>query len=372
MLEQADKAVVRDLEREDLPAVAQLFQNTFRRGIPAPPPSLVEYLREILFEHPWHDEAIRSKVYVSGRGVVQGFIGVFPGRFEFDGRPLRAAFAGSMMVERPEQNPLAGARLLRAFLAGPQDISLTETANSVALGMWQKLSLRPDVGYSLNWLRVFRPATATVRIMETRWGAAGLLKPLGSLADTMSEKAGLSVLRAPAPAGARSTGFRDASQQEFRDALLALSREYPLRPQWDDKLLDWLIGHAAQKRSFGTPSWRVGETRTGKLVGAYAYFGRPGGIAWLLQALSSPAAAGDLVDDLFSQADAQGCAGLRGAGHPWLAPELISRKTTFYGRSYYLAHARDKELLQPIRAGQALVSGLAGENWMRLIGDTFD
>jgi hypothetical protein len=43
----------------------------------------------------------------------------------------------------------------------------------------------------------------------------------------------------------------------------------------------------------------------------------------------------------------------------------------FYGRSFYVAHARDKTLLEPIAQGRALISGLAGESWTRLIGDRF-
>lgn len=371
MLDQADKAVVRDLEREDLPAVAQLFQRTFRQAASAPP-SLVTHLHDILFDHPWFDEEIRSKVFVSAQRQIRGFIGVFPARLELEGRPLRAAFAGSLMVDEHEENPLAGARLLRAFLAGPQDLSLTETANATALGMWQKLSLPLDVGYSLNWIRIFRPATAAVNVLGRMSGAGNLLRPFGVLADRVAEKVGFSSLRFPTSQGPHRLQFRDVSRDEFRDAALALKDSFPLRPQWDAESLDWLIRQASQKRRYGEPSWRIGESRTGRLASAYVYFGRPGGIGWLLQALCSPAAAGELVDDLFSHADASGCAALRGGGHPWLTPELLRRQTAFHGRAFYLAHARDPSLLQPIHSGQALISGLAGENWMRLIGDSFD
>ncbi|MCJ8520459.1 hypothetical protein ABID21_003339 [Pseudorhizobium tarimense] len=371
MLEKADTATVRDLETEDLPAVAGLFQKTFR-GTASVPPSLLTYLHEILFDHPWYDQELRSKVFVAAHGQVRGFIGVFPARLEWEGRSLRAAFAGSMMVERPEEHPLAGARLLRAFLNGPQDLSLTETANATALGMWQKLSLPLDVAYSLNWLRILRPAAAAVNLMENAVSAARLLRPISQLADTAAEKLGLSVFHAPAAQASGRVRFQDAMMDEFVDAALTLKQEFPLRPQWDRHSLEWLLAHAAQKRRFGDPSWRVGISRDGEPVACYAYFGRPGGIGWLLQALCKPAAADDLVDDLFGHADGTGCAGIRGAGHPWLTPALITRRTIFHGRTFYLAHARDKTLLQPIQSGQALVSGLAGEKWMRLIGDRFD
>jgi hypothetical protein len=362
---------VRDLEPEDLPAVVHLFQKTFRRSQPAHP-SMVRYFREIFFDHPWHDEEIRSKVFVGGDGAIEGFIGVFPSRLELDGRPLRAAFAGSMMVDRHEQNPLAGARLLRAFLAGPQDISLTETANSLALGMWQKLALPLDIAYSLNWIRVLRQAGTAIQIAERGLKAASLLRPVASLTDGIIERAGLKAFRAPPLTGTGRVNFWDASRDDFADAMLKLGELFPLRPQWDRPTLDWFMDQAQAKRQFGEPSWRIAETRSGELVGCYAYYGRPGGIGWLLQALCAPKVAGEMVEDMFAHADAAGCVAIRGAGHPWLTPELISRKTLFYGRAFFVAHARDKTLLEPIKAGQGLISGLAGENWTRLIGDDFD
>ncbi|WP_119938644.1 hypothetical protein [Neorhizobium sp. NCHU2750] len=362
---------VRDLEREDLPAVAALFQKTFRRSEPARP-SMVSYLSETLFDHPWYDEEIRSKVFVNPDGNIGGFIGVFPSRLELEGRLLRAAFAGSMMVDRHEQNPLAGARLLRAFLSGPQDISLTETANAVALGMWQKLALPLDIAYSLNWLRVLRPAGTAIQIAERGMKAARFLRPVASLTDGIIERAGLKGFRVPPMQGIGRTNFWDASREEFSNAMLKLAERFPLRPQWDRASLQWFMDQAEAKRQFGKPSWRIAENRSGDLVGCYVYYGRPGGIGWLLQALCAPNVAGELVDDLFAQADAAGCVAVRGAGHPWLTPELISRKTLFYGRAFFVAHAKDKSLLQPIKAGEALISGLAGENWTRLIGDDFD
>lgn len=362
---------VRNLEREDLPAVAQLFQKTFRDAEPLRP-SMIQYFREVFFDHPWYDPDIQSKVFTNPAGDVEGFIGVFPSRLELDGRPIRAAFAGSMMVERPEQNPLAGARLLRAFLSGPQDLSLTETANSLALGMWQKLALPLDIAYSLNWLRIFKPGSTGVKILERSLKAARFLKPVGALADGIAERTGLAALRAPEVHGARRTNFWDATREEFLEAVLKLSDTFPLRPQWDRATLEWFMDQAEQKRQYGKPVWRIAESRSGQLVGCYVYYGRPGGIAWLLQALCSPAIAGDLVEDMFAHADAVGCVAIRGAGHPWLTPELISRKTMFYGRAFFVAHAKDKSLLEPVQNGQGLISGLAGENWTRLIGDDFD
>ncbi|CDN52460.1 Hypothetical protein RG1141_CH00930 [Neorhizobium galegae bv. officinalis bv. officinalis str. HAMBI 1141] len=370
MTGKTEAGTVRDFERGDIEAVAQLFQETFRKS-KAPSPSLIAYLEEAFFDHPWAEPDIRSKVFAEADGRVSGFIGVFPSRLELDGRPLRAAFAGSMMVRNPKENPLAGARLLRSFLTGPQDISLTETANATALGMWQKAGHPLDPGYSMNWLRILRPASAAVEILARRLRPATLLRPLGRIADRGAALTRMTPLR-PADRSASRITFRDVTREEFGTSLLTLALNYPLRPRWDGHSLGWFLRQAEDKRSFGYPEWRVGFAPDGRPVAAYVYFAGPGEIGWLLQALSAPNATPDLLDDLFAHAYEIGCSGIRGSGHPWLTPALMSRKTIFYGRSFYVAQARDKSLLEPIRSGQALISGLAGESWTRLIGDRFD
>ena len=133
-----DAAHIRPCTPDDIPAVAGLFQRTFRNQRAAAPASLQAYLRELYFEHPWRDPDLTSRVFVAN-GAVAGFIGILPLRLTFRGASIRAAVAGSLMVDKPRENPLAGARLLRAYLTGPQDLSLSDSANAVSRGMWERL-----------------------------------------------------------------------------------------------------------------------------------------------------------------------------------------------------------------------------------------
>lgn len=369
--------VIRDFQTGDIESVARMFQRTFRGhtgrgkagGKEKVSKTLMASIEQSFFRHPWNEPGLHSKVAVDEAGCVLGFIGVTPARLEFEGRSLLAAFAGSMMVDDPKANPLIGARLLRAFLAGPQDISLTETANHTALGMWQKLGHPLDPAYSLNWMRVLRPASTALQLLEWRVPLARLLRPFGRIADRA-----IAAIRRPSFGGseARRLEFRDVTAEEFGKAMLALKDVYAMRPQWDAHSMDWLMRQSEQKRSFGYPEWRVAYGPDGRAQAAYVYFAKAGGIGWVLQALSLPARAGEMVEDMFAHAHNYGCASVRGAAHPWLTPALLSRQAIFMGRSFYVAHAKDKSLLEPIKAGQALISGIAGERWMPLVGDTFD
>src|SRR5215470_18282184 len=160
-----DTAQVRACTPDDMAAVAGLFQRTFRHARRAAPAPLTAYLRELYFEHPWRDPALTSKVFVAD-GAVRGFIGILPLRLAFRGSTLRAAVAGSLMVERPQENPLAGARLMRAYMTGPQDLSLSDSANAVSLGLWERLGGKTVAMESMEWVRAFRPARAALALVE--------------------------------------------------------------------------------------------------------------------------------------------------------------------------------------------------------------
>ncbi|WP_137129818.1 hypothetical protein [Rhizobium sp. FY34] len=367
-------ATVRHFELDDIPAVARLFLKTFRKGRAAsatPSPVLLAQLRQIYFETPWYDPQIRSWVFVDEAGEVHGFIGANVVPMEYEGRPLRVAYAGALTVEDSALHPLAGARLLRSFLSGPQDISVTETANATAARMWQKQGIPLNTAYSLNWIRLLRPAAGAMSILERKLPAARLLSPLAHGIDWAFARMLSDPLRPRVEASPRRLSFQTVERSEFDAAALHLKDFYALRPRWDAPSLHWFSSHAAVKRNFGEPRYRLALGRDGQPASAYAYFRRRDDFAWMLQSLVTPEQAGDLVDDMLLDADSYGCAGIRGAAQPWLNAALMSRKSLFLSRTFFLAHARDKTLLQPFLAGEALASGLAGESWMRLIGDDF-
>ena len=174
-------SLIRAFSPEDMPAVAELFQKTFLNRRRSASESLKTYLAELFLHHPWYDPELASRVYVSPDGAVRGFIGVLPLHMCFRGRKIRAAIAGSLMVDRPEENPLAGARLLRSFANGPQELSISENANRVSENMWQKLGGRTVTFESLEWLRILRPAGAGIAIAREWFAAAALLHTLESM-----------------------------------------------------------------------------------------------------------------------------------------------------------------------------------------------
>jgi hypothetical protein len=366
----ADGARIRPCSVTDIPAVARLFQHAFRPQADAASQALEYYLRELFFDHPWQDRELTSKVFVSPSGAVEGFIGLLPLRLSWRGKQIKAAVASSLMVANPKENPLAGARLLRSFISGPQDLSLSETSNSVAQGMWQTLGGVAVPAYSMEWLRVLRPARFTVSAMGDWARPLKVLHPIGAAVDAVLDGVGRNPLRA-LPTPTMADDDIDPGDAALVAYILELAASYSLRPEWDEHSLGQFLGHAATKRRHGVLVRRVVLGRHNRPLGCFLYYQRSGGVGYVLQVLARPEARDLVIDRLFDHAFRTGCIAVRGRSTADLADTLLRRQAIFLHRSSLTAHSRDPELLNAIRSDDALITGLAGESWTRLIGDTF-
>jgi hypothetical protein len=360
---------IRSCTRDDIPAVAALFQRTFRDARTPAPASLQFYLRELYLDHPWHDPELASKVYVAEDGSIGGLIGILPLRLTFRGRPLRAAVAGSLMVDKPQENPLAGARLLRAYFTGPQDLSLSDSANTVSLGMWERLGGKAVVAESMEWVRAFRPAATMLALAAEAAPPARLARPLAAAADLVALRmAHLSSRFAPP---ASPTGDRATDDEELVRLIPEFAESYVVRPAWDAATLRWVLAHMARKERHGPMIARAVLGKDDRPLGCYVYYGRRGGVAFVLQMFSRPETVEPVLDNLLAHAAAQGCVAVRGRTQARLLDALQRRDCVFFRHNATVAHSANAELMAAIRAGDALITGLAGDGWTRLVGDTF-
>jgi hypothetical protein len=352
---------------DDIPAIARIFQKTFRDRRRPAPFSLETCLRELFFGHPWYDPELSTRVYVAPDGNVAGFMGVVPMHMSFRGRPVRAAVPTSLAVEDPKRYPLAGAKLVRAFLSGPQEISVSEPANEVSQAMWVRLGAHMFPSESMEWLRILRPAGLALALPARNW--TGLAAPVALAADLAIRKLAGERFRAP-----RTSAYQrdaDVSADELAPCLAEFSRFYALHPEWDAHVVQFMLRHAAQNKARGTLYVRVVYGRGDTPLGCYLYHGRPGKIAFVLQILAQPNALDAVLDSLFAHADAHGSVGVKGRTELRLLEPLLRRKCLFFRRHSAMMHSRDPELVEAVASGQAITSGLAAESWMRLCADQF-
>jgi hypothetical protein len=369
-------SLVRPLEAADVPAVAAMFQRMLRNIRSPPPAALVDYMGRFYLEETARGDGITSLVHVDDAGRVSGFVGVHALPMTIGGRPLLAAICGSLMVDGRDRDPMAGARLLKAFVDGPQDLSFSETANEVSTRLWTRLRGVVLPQYSLDWVRVIRPAAFVVDLATGRGGPARMLKPAAAAFDGLFRrrvKPGDRRWTAATAGGVPGAAcVSQIDRTRFAALVEPLTEQFALRPAWREMPLDGMLADAAAKPDLGDLVLAGVAAPSGAAIGAFAYHARPGGIGRVLQVLARPGQAGTVVDSIVDDAARRGLSGLRGRTQPALLEAMLTRRIAFVPVASTVVHARDAEIMQALKGSQAFLNGIAGESWSRLIGGRFD
>ena len=363
------KAEIRECEPDDLPLVASLFQRILRHGEKCNVPRLASYLNELFFEHPWSDPDLASLVSTTSNGTVNGFIGVLPVRMAYHDVPVRAALASSLMVEKSGNDDLIGVRLLRRFLGGPQDLSVTDTANQLSRRLWECLGGSLSTQYSMEWFRILRPAEGALALALEHWPMAAPLHVVTRMIDSLWSIS----KRRPFSIEAHDPSIRHVSLDigEAIELIPSFAADYELRPSWRSDELLWFLQHAQRKERHGLLIARRVIARNGTTLGCYLYYGRPGKVALVLQILSRRHYADMVFKALLSDAYGLGCTVVRGQSQPEMLAALLQNRCIFRRGPAVMAQSRNAELSSSIRTGSAWITGLAGESWSRLIGGQF-
>jgi hypothetical protein len=342
---------------DDLPSVARIYETAFGKAGRDGAARTAAALADLLFA-PTRDPDLPSLVSLKPDGRVGGYLGVLPLAMRHEGRPIRAAVPTSLAVEDPAADPLAGAKLVRAFLAGPQDVSLSEPINAVAMALWTRLGAEAVASESMEWLKVLRPAGFAAALAAERSRVAGLARPLARAVDRL-------IARAPAatsvPRGF-TTGPVDAAA--FVAAHAEVAQSYALHPTWTPADLDRLIGACGATRARGTLRLIATADRSGRPAGLVAYLGGAGRIARVVQMLARPDAAAPVIEGLFADLAATGAVAAKGRTQARLLDPLLSGGALLFRRHSSAVHARDPRLVEAVRRGEALTGGFAGESWM--------
>ena len=361
---------IRALERDDTAAVADLLVSAFQNGSRPSDLSLARYIEELFLDFPDRDPEINSLVHVDASNKITGFIGVLSQKFAFEGRTLRMAACNSFSVDKNAKDPMAAGHLLRAFIQGPQDFSLSDRCNRTSVAMWRLMRGPSLPYYSLDWERILHPAGYLAARAVERTRRAALLLPLAPLVDSLLTRMGSSQHWALVPArGAGNLVVEDTDDDTLVDIIPQLVADIALRPVWTEAGLRRVLRDGAHKSQVGTLVRQVVRNKSGGLLGAYLYYTSPRGIAETLHVLPAKGQAGLVLDCLLQDAKSRGAVAVRGRAQPVLLEPLMDRLATFSSPLRCLASARDPQVMSALQRGDAVVTGLVGEYWTRLNGD---
>ncbi len=367
---------IRPFERRDLDAVAALLAREFPAIARGDAALFRACLRNLYLDGPFHSPAMPSLVYEREPGLIAGFIGVTAQPMIRDGARIHAAICGALAVQDHAGDPFASVRLLKRFLAGPQDVSLSETAGEASLAIWRQLGGATLSRHSLEWVRVFRPAGLLVETAASRLPLAGLLAWPARAVDQWRSR------RRPGKAqrwtklpdefrGKADLTIIEADPAAFADQIRAHARRFALAPEWTDAALAGLVSEAACKNALGAERRCLIAARSGAVLGGFLYHMKPDRTARVVQILAASQQVGAVIDHLFADAAGRGAVAMRGRTDPLIMDALQARRCLMFHTAASVIHARHASLIADFQGGQGWFNGLVGEGWTRLIGDDF-
>jgi hypothetical protein len=351
---------IRPVARDDLPAVAQLYEAAMRSGSRAAPSWLPSYFERTVLDHPWADPEIPSLVYEDGNAGIVGFIACHVRRLTLDGRPLRMVCCGHLVADPAFRRHIAGAALLRRAHGGPQDLTITDGATEDVRLIWTRLGGKTSTLSSVGWTRVFRPwrLWATLpRRRRRRLPTAGRITPA---LDALARRTGRALLQPPAP----DTVAEPLGPRHVLDGLDALDGSYRLRPAYDERFLKWLFRELRAVHARGDLHARLVREPGGRRLGWFVAYLVPDGIGQVIQVGAAPDDVAAVLDHLFREAEQAGAAALQGRVEPHTYPALSTRRCLFRRTEWALVRSDRTDVLAALGFGDALVTRMEGEWWM--------
>jgi hypothetical protein len=357
------KGRVRPLERDDLSQIVALHVRVFGRHVAAPD-LLQAYLGRVLYEHPWIDGDCPSLVYEDRVGRVVGCLGVMPRPMIIGGRPGRAAVAHHYLVDPTYRAALAGVELVRRFLAGPQDFSLTE-GNERTRQIWHAFGGGTVLLRSLHWTRALRPSSYLLAVL-TRHGLPrrmrSTLRPICRGLDTVAPSAAPRLFRM----NAAELHGADVDAAALRSCLTMCMADLHVQPFYDHKALTWLLDTLEGQRQHGTLHRIVVRDGAQRVLGWYLYYLATDGHGEVMQLGGHEPGLPRVIDHLFHHAWEHGAISISGALEPHTFPALARKSCAFHfpDSSWMLVHGRDPGLVNAIHNGNAFLTRLEGEWWL--------
>jgi hypothetical protein len=264
----------------------------------------------------------------------------------------------------PDCRGLVGIQLIRAFLNGAQDVTISDVVNDSGYRVWKGLGGHPVRLFNLFWVRALRPTRHAIGEFGQGSAARGVrlaLRPFVNGIDALAARWRASPYRV-SPSEVRAEPL---DPEEIVRALPDTLGPLSFHPDYDEQAFRWLLDRVAEKH--GADALERVQLRggAGEIVGWYLYLSNPGGLGQVVQVAARPGRGGEVLDHLFYHAWRNGLIALAGRMEPALAGDLVSRRCAFDRQGpWFLACARRPEILHAIERGDAFHSRLEGEWWM--------
>lgn len=353
---------IRSLCKEDLPQVVALYRSHLAVPNVAAVDELNTAFEQVFLGEPLSDPDIPSLVFEGSDGEILGFIGSLVHRMRFEERSVRMACSSSLVVAPGARQFGAGGLLMRKYLAGPQDLTMTDTAGPATEQMWKRLGGSMYHLGSVTWLHLLHPVRAAVGLKLWHLGrqqrlalARPLCRPLDAVYSRFNKTD-------KASDGAKLTE-EELSPQLLIDHHRLGPQRFELWSDYDAESLSMLFDQISRSRSNGKLVKKLVWDARGQPLGWYIASLLPSDIYRVLGLAATPGNEGLLFRQVLRNAQDLNAAAVAGRLEPWLL-EVLPRRAMMFSRVRFLIHSRDEAILAAVRSSKALLTGLESDVWL--------
>jgi hypothetical protein len=351
---------------DDVPAIAELHGKLKLKIDASDSEGLRDYYRDIFFHSPWCDDKYPSFVFRDDKGIVVGFIGVVARQMRFKGEKIKVAVSHRLMVDPASGCPLAAAQLVRRFLSGPQDLSFSDGANDVGRKFWEGMGGSTALIYSMNWVRPLRPCSYAIHILSKQKGREILSAVLGQGAWLVDLLGATKLVQPTLSSDHKSVEVDD---DLLLDCVSEFSKPYMLCPEYNRDNWKWLMQFLRSNKHRGSFRAFVVYKGSRELIGAYAYYLNTNRVGEVMLLLARRDSRDKVLRHMFSEAIKENAICFWGRMEPRFLDCLGDNKCLFKRGSWALLHTKRPELADVINRGDAFLTSLEGELWLRSPND---
>ncbi len=355
---------VRPFVEADIPQVAAVHRAAFRRPDDPGLPVYRDYFLRTFLDNPAGCGPISSLVYQEHDGRIVGFVGLVPRRVVFNRCQYQAVISSQFIVDPASHVGLVALRLAKAYLEGPQDLSIADEANDLSRKIWEGLGGTTALLLSMYWTRPLRPARLVVARLQGRLALAPFAVaalPLAAAVDSVAARLPSSPFRQRRPpTSAASLDGRTAVAEAP-----AFCGDQAAAVEYDYRTYQWLIDrahtstargvlHSVVKNGSATLGWYIGRLEAD-------------GNCEVAHLSATPSTIHEVLDHLFYDAWQQGASSVTGRLEPRFMQALSDKYCVFHRRGpWLLIKTRIPELRHAFESGASCLSRLDGEWSLRL------
>jgi hypothetical protein len=249
---------------------------------------------------------------------------------------------------------MAGMRLLKACLQGPQDLTFADEATDLTRRMWEALGGSTAYCHSMRWLSILRPFQLVCR----KAPLAGFARPVTYLLDSAAARIPRSPFARPR-AGAvtalpMAPGEIDSLPRNTNAAIV---------PAYTRNAVDWIWRRIATFDALNGPLQAVRVVSPdGVAAGCFLYHLSRTGVSRAVHFHAQPGRQHDVLAHLFEHAWTNGGLAIGGRIPPRFQDAFAQARCPLDDQHrWFLIHSRESALVNAVCAGNDGLSTFDGE-----------